>query len=514
MRQVREVLRLKWAFGLRDRKIAQSLRVSRPTVAEYVRRAQAAGLSWPLPDTLDDTALEGRLFATATHTPMARRPTPDWAIVHQESKRKGVTLLLLWQEYKAITPDGLQDSQFCEASRQWTGKLDLVMRQSHRAGETLFVDYAGQTMPVVNALTGEVRDAAIFIAVLGASNYTFAEATGSQSLPDWIGSHVRAFAALGGVPQVLVPDNLKAAVSRAHRYEPTLNRTYLDLAQHYDVAVIPARAARPRDKAKVEVGGQVVERWILARLRHDTFFSLLELHTAIADLRVALNQRPFKKLPGSRQSVFDSLDRPALRPLPAQPYEYAEWKLVRVNLDYHVEVAGHYYSVPYSLVKQQLEVRLTAQVVEIFHKGKRVASHQRSSLQGRHSTGAVHMPKAHQSYAEWAPQRLVLWAAKTGEATAQVVETILASRPHPQQGFRACLGIMRLGKRSGEDRLEAACRRAIRIGACSYKSIESILQHDLDRQPLPGPPAAATVITHGNIRGAQYYHTNTGDPIC
>jgi transposase len=388
------------------------------------------------------------------------------------------------------------------------------MRQSHRAGETLFVDYAGQTMPVVNPLTGEVHDAAIFIAVLGASNYTFAEATWSQSLPDWIGSHVRALAALGGVPQVIVPDNLKAAVTRGHRYEPELNRTYVDLAQHYGVAVVPARVRRPRDKAKVEVGVQVVERWILARLRHHTFFSLLELNTAIADLLVALNQRPFKQLPGSRQSLFESLDRPALRPLPAQPYEYAEWKLVRVNIDYHVEVDGHYYSVPYSLVKQQLEVRLSAPVVEIFYKGTRVASHQRSPLKGRHSTVAVHMPKAHQRYAEWTPHRLVLWAAKTGEATARVVETILASRPHPQQGFRACLGIMRLGKSYGEDRLEAACQRAIRIGACSYKSIASILKHDLDRQPLPRPPAATTVITHDNIRGAQYYHTNTGDSTC
>jgi transposase len=318
----REVLRLQWACGLSDRKIAQSVRISRPTVAEYVRRAQAAGLAWPLPDALDDAALERRLFPTAANTPAARRPLPDWTKVHQELKRKGVTLVLLWQEYKASTPDGLQYSQFCAAYRQWAGKLDLVMRQSYRAGETLFVDYAGQTMPVINALTGEVRQAAIFIAVLGASNYTYAEATWTQSLPDWIGSPVRTFAALGGVPQVVVPDNLKAAVSRAHRYEPTLNRTYADLAQHDGVAIVPARPARPRDKAKVEVGVQVVERWILARLRHHTFFSLLELNTAIADLLVHLNQRSFKKLPGSRQSVFESLDRPALRPLPAQPYEY------------------------------------------------------------------------------------------------------------------------------------------------------------------------------------------------
>jgi transposase len=479
-----------------------------------VRRAQAAGLAWPLPGTLDDLALERRLFATAANTPVARRPTPDWTTVHRELKRPGVTFVLLWQEYKAITPDGLQYSQFCEAYRQWAGTLDLVMRQSHRAGETRFGDYAGQTMPVVDPRTGEVHATAIFIAVLGASNYPCAEATWSQNLPDWIGAHVRAFAAFGGVPQVVVPDNLKAAVSRVHRYEPTLNRTYAELVQHYGVAIVPARAARPRDQAKVEVGVQVVERWILARLRHHTFFSLLELNTAIADLLVHLNRRPFKKLPGSRQSVFESLDRPALRPLPTQPYADAEWKLVRVHIDDHVEVDGHYYSVPYSLVTQPLDVRLSAQVVESFHKGTRVASHQRSPLKGRHTTVAVHMPKAHHHDAEWPPQRLVLWAAHTGEAIAPVVDTMLASRPHPQQGFRACLGIMRLGKRYGTERLEAACRRAIRIGACSYKSLESILKHALDQQPLPGPPAAAPVITHGHIRGAQYDHTHQGDPAC
>jgi transposase len=506
MRQVREVLRLKSACGLSERRIARSLRISRPTVAEYLRRLKAADLSWPLPEDLDDESLESRLFATTHQTPALTRPLPDWATVHQELKRKGVTLTLLWQEYKAVSPDGLQYSSFCEAYRKWANTLDLVMRQSHRAGETLFVDYAGQTVPVVDPQTGEVRDAAIFIAVLGASNYTFAEATWSQSLPDWIASHVRAFDALGGVPQVLVPDNLKAAVNRSHRYEPELNRTYEALAQHYGVAVVPARAARPRDKAKVEVGVQVVERWILARLRHHTFFSLSELNAAIKDLLVDLNHRPFKKLPGSRQSLFESLDRPALRPLPVEPYEYAEWKLVRVNIDYHVEVGGHYYSVPYTLVKHQLDARLSAHTVELFHKGKRVASHWRSPHKGHHTTVTAHMPKAHQQYAEWTPQRLIRWASKTGPATARVVETILTSRAYPQQGFRSCLGIMRLGSRFGDDRLEAACRRAMAIGACSYKSIESILQHDLDRQPLPEKPRVATTIDHVNIRGPKYYH--------
>jgi transposase len=505
MRQVREVLRLKWACGLSDRKIAQSLRLSRPTVAQYVRRATVAGLAWPLPEDLNEEALERRLFVTAHPPPAFHRPMPDWAIVHQERKRKGVTLLLLWQEYKAATPDGLQYSSFCEAYRTWAKQLDLVMRQSHRAGETLFVDYAGQKVPVVEPRSGEVHEASIFIAVLGASNYTFAEATWSQSLPDWIGSHVRAFAALGGVPQVLVPDNLKAAVSRSHRYEPELNRTYEALAQHYGVAVVPARAARPRDKAKVEVGVQLVERWILARLRHHTFFSLPELNTAISTLLVDLNHRPFKKLPGCRHSLFASVDRPALRPLPATPYEYAEWKLVRVNIDYHVEIEGHYYSVPYTLVKQQLEARISAQTIELFHKGKRLASHRRSHQKGRHTTVSTHMPQAHRHYAHWTPQRLIRWAAKAGEATARVVETILTSRAHPQQGFRSCLGLMRLGSRFGDDRLEAACRRALAIGACSYKSIASILTHDLDRRPLPDHPRANAVINHANIRGPKYY---------
>src|SRR5262245_3173975 len=511
MRQIHEVLRLKWAAGLSERQIARSLGLSRPTVAAYVRRAQVAGLSWPLPAGLDAATLEQRLFPSSATPAPTTRLVPDWATVHHELKRKGVTLVLLWQEYKATTPDGFQYSWFCQTYRAWASKLNLVMRQPHRAGEKLFVDYAGQGIPIVNAQTGEVHEAALFIAVLGASNYTYVEATWTQSLPDWISSHVRAFAALGGVPEIVVPDNLKAAVTRAHRYEPELNRTYADLAHHYGVAVIPARAAKPRDKAKVEVGVQVVERWIVARLRHHTFFALAEVNAAIGELLPALNARPFKKLPGSRHSLFETLDRPALKPLPAQPYEYAEWKLARVNIDYHVEVDGHYYSVPYALVKQQLEVRVSAQVVELFHKGTRVASHLRSRLKGRHSTVAAHMPTAHRHYVAWTPQRLIRWAADSGTATARVVETILASRPHPQQGFRSCLGIMRLGKSYGSERLEAACRRALTLGACSYKSIESILKHGLDRTPLPATPPPPAAPRHANIRGPEYYSTSQGE---
>jgi transposase len=512
MRHIREVLRLKWASSLRDRKIAQSLRISRPTVAEYVRRAQAAGLSWPLPDRLDEATLERQLFATNQKTPVSQCPPLDWPQVHRERRRKGVTLFLLWQEYQATTPEGVQYSQFCAAYRQWARTLDLVMRQHHRAGEKLCIDSAGQTLPVGNRLTGEVHEVALFIAVLGASNSTYVEATWSQSLPDWIGSHVRTFAALGGVPEVLVPDNLKATVSQGHRYEPVRNRTYADLAQHYGVAGVPARAAHPRDKAKVEGGVQVVARWILACLRHHTFFSLTEVNTVISPLREALNQRPFKKLPGSRHRLFEALDRPALRPLPAQPYAYAEWKQVRVHIEYHVEVEGHDDSVPYALVHHQLEARLSARTVALFHKGKRIASHPRAWQNGRHTTLAAHMPKAHRHYAAWTPQRLMHWAAKTGATTAQVVETILASRPHPQQGFRSCLGLMRLGKRYGDERLEAACQRAISLGVCAYKSLESMRKHDLDRQPVPTKPAAVPTVTHDHIRGPRSYHDTRGEP--
>jgi transposase len=330
--------------------------------------------------------------------------------------------------------------------------------------------------------------------------------TWTQRLPDWINSHVRALNAIGGVPEIVVPDNLKSAVNRPHRYEPEINRTYADLAHHFGFAIIPARSVKPRDKAKVEVGVQVVERWILARLRNQTFFALAELNQAIRGMLIDLNGRPFKKLPGSRQALFDTLDRPALSALPATPYQYAEWKRARVNIDYHIDVEGHYYSVPYALVKHQLDVRLTEHVIEVFHQGKRVASHARSRLKGRHTTVAAHMPKAHRQYAEWTPKRLIRWAASNGVATARVVETILASRAHPQQGFRSCLGIMRLGKSYGTERLEAACRRALKIGACSYKSIESILKNELDKKPLPEPPKPSSPVpSHDNIRGPQYY---------
>ncbi len=509
MRKVRQVLRLAWEAGLGQRQIGRSLGMSPSTVGEYVRRAQLAGLSWPLPGGLDDGQLEARIFPSSPTLTFNERTLPNWAEVNEERKRKGVTLVLLWQEYKAAHPEGLQYSQYCDRYRTWKGRIDLVMRQHHRAGEKLFVDYAGQTVPVIDRSTGEVRQAQIFVATLGASNYTYAEASWTQALPEWINSHIHAFEYFGSVPALLIPDNLKSAVTTPCRYEPLVNATYEEMAEHYGTAILPARVRRPRDKAKVEAGVLLVERWILARLRHHRFFSLHELNEAIAPLLEALNAHAFKKLPRCRRTLFEQLDRPAMKPLPAARYVYAEWRVARVHIDYHLEVDGHYYSVPYQLVSRALDIRLSVHTVECFHQGKRVASHRRSHLKGRHTTVTEHMPRAHREYAQWTPQRLVRWARTSGAATAEVVATILASRAHPQQGFRSCLGLMRLGKHYGDARLEAAAQRALAIGACSFKSVQSILKHGLDRKPLP--PAAVpptTPITHRNLRGAHYYHSS------
>lgn len=504
MRKIREVLRLKFDGGRSDRQIAQSVGLARSSVGQYVGRFQAAGLVWPVSPALTDRDLEAALFPPPPAVPASRRGVPDWPAVHQELRRKGVTLFLLWQEYKAACPEGFQYSWFCEHYQAWRGRCDRVMRQVHRAGEKLFVDFAGPTVPLVDAATGEIREAQIFVAVLGASSYTYAEAVASQALPDWIGAHVRAFEFLGGVPELLVPDNLAAGVRKACRYEPDLNPTYADLAAHYGVAVVPARVRKPRDKAKVEAGVLLVERWILARLRNRVFTSLAGLNRAIRELLEDLNRRPFKKLPGCRREAFDSLDRPALRPLPATPYAFAEWKRATVHVDYHVELEGHYYSVPHALVGRKVDLRHTATTVEVFHQGQRVAAHAKVSARGRFTTVEAHMPAEHRQ-ARWSPERLLRWAEKTGPHTAAFVTAVLHGRRHPEQGFRTCLGVLRLGERYTPARLEAACQRALALKALSYRSVDSILAHGLDTQPL----AQATTTPsqdHANLRGPAYFH--------
>jgi transposase len=506
MRKIRELLRLRWEQHLSQRRISQSLGLSQGSVSDYLCRARRAGLSWPLPDALDDARLEALLFPPPPGLPSDHRPIPDWATIHRDLRRPNVTLALLWEEYRAATTDGFGYSWFCDLYREWTGRLKPTLRQVHLAGERLFVDFAGHTMEVMDAATGEIHRAEIFVAVLGASSFIYAEATASQTLPDWIAAHVNALSAIGGVPRQIVSDNLKAGITKACFYEPTVNRTYADMAAHYRTAIIPARPYKPRDKAKVEVGVQVVQRWILARLRNRRFFSLAELNRAIRELVDQLNDRPMRGWGTTRRALFEQLDRPALLTLPPTPYEYADWKRCRVNIDYHIEVDKHFYSVPFRLLRQEVEARITASTVEIFHRGKLVATHLRNLRPYRPSTVAEHMPSSHRRYRDWTHERIQRDAAAIGDDAAALVEIILRSRPHPEQGFRSCIGILGLRKQYGVERLEAACGRALALGTRSYSSVAAILKNKQERKTAHHVKTDQPSLLHDNIRGPGYYH--------
>jgi transposase len=506
MRKVREVLRLRHAHGASERQIAAAVGVSRSTIGEYLRRAAVIGITWPVPAELDDAELERRLFDAAGAAGQPAREQPDWNQVHNELKRRGVTLVLLWEEYRAERGDGYGYSRFCDLYRDWRSTISPTMRQTHGPAEKLFVDFAGDTMAVFDTATGAERRAQIFVAVLGASNYTFAQARWTQALPDWIGAHVDALNTIGGVPKAIVCDNLKAGVTAVCRYEPGINRTYQELAEHYDTAILPTRPRKPRDKAKVEGAVLIVERYVLARLRNQRFFSLVDLNAAIREIVIDLNAKVMRKLGVSRDELFAQIDRPALKPLPSAPYQYAEWKKCRVAPDYHVEVADHYYSVPSRLIREEVEARITDTTIEILYRGKRVASHARSFVRHRHTTIAEHMPSAHRRYAAWTPARMMHEAGKIGPATIALVEAIMTHKPHPEQGFRACLGILQLARSYGSARLEAACRRGNDVGARSYGSIKSILQHGLDKAYASQTPPDEPPIQHSNVRGRGYYH--------
>jgi transposase len=507
MRKIRDVLRLRHSTDLSLEAIARALNISKGVVAKYLKLAADAGLGWPLPDDLDDGSLERRLYSQASARASAFIE-PDYAVMHRELKRKGVTLTLLWEEYRAaVGVATFQYTAFCTHYKAWVGKLKRSMRQTHRAGEKLFADYAGPTMPIIDAETGEIRFASIFVAVLGASSYTFACATSGQTQSDWLTGLERALRFIGGVPELIVPDNPRALVTVANRYEPELNRATAEFAHHFGTVILPARPRKPQDKAKAEIGVQVVERWIMARLRHRQFFSIAELDAAIATLLPDLNNRPFKKLPGCRRSAFEQLDVPYLRALPATRFVLAEWKRAGVNIDYHVEYDGHYYSVPHALVRQDVELRITRSTVEVLAKGRRVASHPRNPRKGGYSTVADHMPAAHRAHAEWSPGRLIHWASSVGPATGELVKRLLMEKQHPEQGYRSCLGLMRLARTAGHARMEAACTRALAIGAHRYRSVASILEKGLDRQPVTRPAQAELPLPdHANVRGPDYYH--------
>ena len=505
MRKIEDVLRLH-ARGLSTRRIALATGVGKTTVIEYLRRAGMAGVSWPLPEGLDEAALERRLFPPPPPSRDRQFAEPDWAVIHRELKRPGVTLALLWDEYRGQHPDGYGYSAFCEHCRRWAGRLSPVMRQRHAAGERMFVDYSGTRMTVIDPATGAARPAEIFIAVMGASNMTYVEASWSQALADWIGAHTRAFAAFGAVPALVVSDNLKSGVIRACFYEPEVNRSYAEMAAHYGTAILPARPYKPRDKAKVEAAVLLVQRWIIARLRNRRFFSLEELNAAIRAEVVRLNARVSRHLGASRQHLFDMLDRPAMQPLPPEPFVHADWRRATVGADYHVRLEGHHYSVPHELIRQQLWARLTASTVEIFRSGKRVACHRRAAPGDMGATTLNdHRPASHRRHAEVTPRMLRERATRIGPATAILVDVILRDRPHPEQGYRSCLGILRLARSHGAERLEAACERALAINARTMTSVKSILQNRLDGR-RPDRPPEAPPIAHANIRGPQFFH--------
>lgn len=504
MHKIKDILRLHFEAQLSQHQIAASLQLSSGVVNKYLALSRAAKISWPLPEDMDEIQLRSLLRPYTDK--ISRYHEPDYASIHQELKQKGVTLLLLWQEYaQAHQKSAYRYAQFCSKYRDWLQRQKPSMRQIHRAGEKLFIDYCGPTIEIIDPSTGEIRKASIFVAVLGASNYTYAEATWDQTLPNWIASHVRAFQFFGGVPSLLVPDNLRSAVTKACRYEPKINESYADLAAHYGTAILPARPYRPKDKAKAENAVLVVERWILAKLRHQTFVGLAELNAAIAKLLYELNHQPFKKLPGSRASQFEAIDKPALKKLSSYPYDFATFLDARVHVDYHVEVDHHYYSVPYQLIKELVRVRLTANTVECFYQGQRIASHVRSYLKGKHTTLSEHMPLAHQKYSEWNPGRFLNWAVGIGPATRDVIKHLLNQYAHPEQSYRACFGILTAAKQYSKERLESACLRALEIGAPRRHSILSILKKGLDKEPLSKSISSTCIQSHENIRGAIHY---------
>jgi transposase len=505
MRQLRTLLRLRHD-GVSAREIGRRLGVARSTIQDNLKRAAAAGLAWPLADDVTDAVLEQRLYGRAgVATGQRRRFEPDWAALARELKRPGVTMMILWEEYREINPDGYGYSRFCDLLRGFERRLSPVMRQHHVAGDKTFVDYSGKRIGIVDPTTGEIREAEIFVGVLGASNLTYAEATWTQALPDWTGAHVRMFRFFGGAPKLLVPDNLKSGVVNASFYDPEINRTYASMAAHYSTGVLPARPRKPRDKAKVEAGVRFAQTYILGRLRAQTFFSLAECNEAIASVMQRMNERLMRHLGVSRRELFETIERDTLTPLPAEDWEFAEWRRARVNLDYHIEVHEFLYSVPHGLIRAEVEVRVTARTVEVFHRGQRVAVHQRRYIGRKHGTTPEHMPSSHRRYAEWTPDRFRRWAGKIGPNTEGLISAVLASRPHPEQGFRTCLGILRSYRGLAAARVEAVSARAVELGVLNCKGVASLLARNTDNAAAKDG-SAAPLFDHANLRGPGYYH--------
>jgi transposase len=502
LRKIREILRLKEEAGLSNRAIARANKISNSTVGEYLRRAEAANLHWPLPEGISEEELYRKLFPEDAPADEPERPLPDCEYIKKELKKKGVTLTLLWEEYKDKHPDHpYQYTRFCEYYRRWAKTQTPSARFPHNGGEVIEVDYVGLTMTLVNPESGATTQVPVFVATLPASNYIYAEVQPSQEKCHWIGGHVRAFEFFGGVSKILRPDNPKMGVKSPNYYEPDLNPTYQEMAEYYQVAVLPARVRRPRDKGNVENGVQNVERWVLAPLRNQTFFSLGEANRAVQKLVEALNQKIMPQYGKSRRQLFEEIDQPELRPLPERPYQFALWKTAKVNIDYHVAFEKHFYSVPHTLIQQQVEIKVTERMVEIFHKGKQVALHPRSNAQGRFSTRAEHMPSNHRFVLEQDAHWLLKQAEAIGPHTTQYLKALLQSRSFPEQAYRSCLGVLSLARKFPHPLLETACERAFQAHLRSYKELKAELEALALNTPSPVPP-----LVHENIRGETYFN--------
>jgi len=514
VRDIKELFRLRLEKQLSQRIVSKAVGCGRTTVRDYERRARQAGLSYQEILSLGHDELLIKLglgpapVRTKAFSNKTQRVLPDWAEIHKEMAKKNVTLALLWEEYKEKNPDGYQYTQFSVHYRRWRKTLTVSMRQDHKAGEKAFVDYAGTTAEIVDRDTGEVRTAQIFVGVMGASSYTYVEATWGQGLSDWLMSHRRMFEYFGGVPQIIVPDNLKSGVTKPNRYEATVNRSYQDLAEHYGTCVIPARVRKPQDKAKAEAGVLVASRWILAALRNKVFYSLEDLNAAIKKLLEKLNEKKMRHFEKSRRELFEEIDAPSLGRLRSQAYEYAEWKSARVNIDHHIVYQKHFYSVPYGLIQKGVEIRATEKVVEVFYKSERVASHKRSAVKGRYTTELSHRPPEHQAHLAWSPERIVKWATSKGGSVGEFVEILIRSRRHPEQAYRAALGLIRLGDKYGAERLNRACARALEVGSAKYKTVQNILKNNMDQMPEKGESSGQLdfLTTNANVRGKEYYH--------
>jgi len=506
MSRTREILRLRWTLGESVRRTALAVGVGRSVVSKTTARATDAGLDWAAVEQLDDAELNARLYGVAPKVEQRPEPDPRW--VHQQYKRAGVTLELLHLEYLQEHPGGLGYTSFCSRYRDWLKRRGLSMRQLHRAGEKGFVDYSGKKPHYLNRATGEKVECEFFVEVLGASNYTFAEATHSQQLDSWIGSNVRALGFFGGVPAALVPDQLKSAVTQADAYDPGVQRTYEEFARHYGTVIFPARPRRPKDKAKAEVAVQLAQRWVLARMRNETFFSLGELNARIGELVEELNDRPMKKLGGvTRRQLFERHEREALRPLPAEPFEPSIWQKAKVNTDYHVEFEKHWYSVPYQLRHEEVWIRAAEKTIEIYHCNRRVGGHARSRAQYQHTTDPAHRPPEHRAWAEADHGQLAAWADAVGPSTALLMQRILSRSPFAEQAWRSGRGLKRMGEKYDHCRVEVASERALRFGAQSYKPVERMLRLGLDQQPLAGDDEREEpgLGSHENVRGPDYY---------